>query len=278
MSPLAIATCLLAHYMSLLAQSVPQVYMGRTLEVQLNWWESHSLTIVGRAGNLFTPFRAGAIFRALYMKRVHRMPFARFASMFFGFSLIVFATNALVATLTVIIAFSTHNEINWVLIVFLSFGLAASLFLIGLPANLQWYDGRWISRLTAFLQGWHSIRSSQASFLSSIIGSLVSLSMFTIAYKVVFAEIANDPGWLACAMVASIGGISRLTQFIPGSLGIYEGVITLLASTYGISPSAGLGAALFFRVCQVATLITLIGPSWIYLGNRLHLGVREVPD
>ncbi|NIO03182.1 MAG: hypothetical protein GTN74_00820 [Proteobacteria bacterium] len=269
-SALVITLCILAHCLSLLVQSMTQVLMARTLKVQLGWGESLSLTVIGRLGNLFTPFRLGTVYRAIYMKTVHQMVFSKFVSIFLGFSLVVYGTSALVATVSVVVVFALHNRMNWTIVFSIIVALAISLFFIWLPRDLRWSEGRWVSRLRVFLESWYAIRRSRASILSSTIGSFASILTFVIAYKLAFSEIGNELSWAECAMVASIGGLIKLIQLVPGSLGIYEGSVAFLAHTLGLPPSAGLSVAVLFRLCQVAILIALIGPSWIYMRDRLY--------
>jgi uncharacterized membrane protein YbhN (UPF0104 family) len=269
-SALAIALCILAHFAGLLAQSVTQVFMARTLKVQLSWGESLSLTVIGRTGNLLTPFRLGAAYRAIYMKTVHQMAFSKFVGLFFGFSVVAYGTSALVATVSVIVVFASHDKLNWTIVFSIIIALAISLFFIWLPRDIRWCEGKWVSRLRVFLESWHSIRRSRASILSATIGNFVNILTFVIAYRVAFAEIGNELGWVECAVVASIGSLIKIIQLLPGSLGIYEGSVAFMAHALGLSPSTGLSVAVLFRICQVVTLIALIGPAWIYLRNRLH--------
>ena len=275
-SALAIALCILAHFVGLLAQSVTQVFMARTLKVQLSLGESLSLTVIGRIGNLFTPFRLGAVYRAIYMKTVHQMAFSKFVGLFFGFSLVAYGTSALVATVSVIAVSASHDKLNWTIVFSIIVALAISLFFIWLPRDIRWRKGRWVSRLGVFLESWHFIRGSRASILSATIGNFVSILTFVIAYRMAFAEIGDELGWVECTAVASIGSLIKIMQLLPGSLGIYEGSIAFMAHTIGLSPSTGLSVAVLFRICQVITLVALIGPSWIYLRNRLYYESKDL--
>jgi uncharacterized membrane protein YbhN (UPF0104 family) len=244
--------------------------MARTLKVKLGWWESLSLTILGRAGNSFTPFRVGSVYRAIYMKTVHEMAFSRFVGIFFGFSVVVFGTSAIVATVSAIIVSAICNAINWAIVFSLVIVLVVSFFFVWLPGKFQRLEDMRNSRLAVFLGAWYSIRSSRATFSACIIGNFVSILTFIAAYKVVFAEIGSYLGWVECAMLASIGKIINLIQLVPGSLGIYEGSLAFLAHTFDLSPSAGLSVAILLRVCHLLILIALIGPSWIYLRNQMN--------
>lgn len=261
----SIAFSLIAHLMGSFFISLSQIYMAKSFNVSLGFFESFYLTIVNRAGNLFTPFRAGTAYRAVYLKTRHNMPFLYFGSMFFGFDFILLFTTSMVGAILLTYYWIKEGDGLFVLMCLLWVGVFFSLILFSLSKNtFQISHGR-TSRLFLLLNGLYLLRKNKLSIFISILGNLFTIIFYAIAFKLILFDMSFNPTLQSTVLVSSICGLARLIHIFPGSFGIYEGIIALIGSFLSIPSSIGFTMALLLRLCEILIYAILILPGLIFL-------------
>lgn len=260
--------CLFAHLMGSLTPSVSQIFMAKTFNVHLGFWESYALTIVNRAGNLFTLFRAGTAYRAFYLKRRHFMPLMFFGSMFLGFEFVMILTGSFVGALIVTVLWVNDHQELFALMCLLWSGLIIPVTLLFVPIGNYQEGKKETSRLFLLIKGLKLLRQNRPSLGIAIFGNLLTILSYAIAFKIVLVEMGYYPGWPATILVSTMGGLARLIQLVPGSFGIYEGMIALMVTFFAIPSSVGFSVALLIRICEIGIFATLILPGLWLLNSQ----------
>ena len=264
----SIAFSFIAHLMGSFFISLSQIYMVKSFNVSLGFFESFFLTIVNRAGNLFTPFRAGIAYRAVYFKTRHDMPLMYFGSMFLGFDFILLFTASTVGAILLTFYWMKGQHGLFILMCLLWVGVFLSLILFSLSKNtFQISHGR-TSRLFLLLNGIYLLRNNKPSIYISILGNLFTILFYAIAFNFILFDMSLSPTWQSAVLVSSIGGLARLIHIFPSSFGIYEGIIALMGSFLSIPPSVGFSMALLLRLCEILIYAILILPGLIFLNSR----------
>jgi uncharacterized protein (TIRG00374 family) len=105
-------------------------------------------------------------------------------------------------------------------------------------------------------------------------GFLVNLTEILVIYVVylAFAEYVNIGAIILAYAVANIAG---LISVVPGGYGIYEGLMTAVLASAGISPGVSLPVTIMYRVLN--TLLQL-PPGYYYYHQAIKQGYGDDPD
>ena len=98
--------------------------------------ESYFLSIISRIGNYLLPMRAGAIFRATYLKKKYDFEYTKFLSTLYGYYIIFFLINSLIGVFVIlyryidtkILSISLHSFFSAIILVMLLLIIFSYLF------------------------------------------------------------------------------------------------------------------------------------------------------
>jgi uncharacterized protein (TIRG00374 family) len=239
--------------------------------------------ILSAVGNFFGPLLGGAAIRAVYLRRVHDLPYTKFTSTLMVYYVILFAINFALAFGGVLTL--ETDQTPYLLIAIFAGGLLsllASVF-IHLPRRLRNDDPRRSKvtrRILKYLvdieDGWR--RMLAMPWLLVRVAGLAALSVvaqFLIAY-VSFDAIGADISWAALAVYVAIVTISLLIAVTPGAIGIREAMLLLVSGTLGVTGSNIIEVAVIDRGVTFALLLVL----FIVTRNsrlRKSLTARDLP-
>ena len=249
----------------LLALSLLQVLMARSLDVRLGYWESAALGVVSRGGNIFTPVRAGTVYRAAYLEGVHQLPIAHYASLAVGNQAILFLVGCSVAVVALGARWLAGSEASGTLLLLACAGVALVLCGLAFARKVSW-SGSWLRlRLAQLVNGLHTLARDRAMLCAAVSLRLLALAANAVVYRVMLTELGAAAGWWACALIAVAAALSTLSQLVPGGLGVAELVVALLAGSFDVPAPLAVAAVLLYRLCGISLLIMLMLPSWLWL-------------
>jgi len=220
------------------------------LGIKLRVSEWLGLAAITSAGN-YLFFRGGALTKAVYLKKIHRFPYADFLSVF-G---VIHCINLLVIGILGIIGSAilcfTHSIFNFtIFIVFVLVFGGALFFMLSVPEKWP-FDIRFTKYFNKLSKSWWMIRNSKAVMLKLIIASILNLLIMALrlwaAYCFLFYKLLFNQALL----LALLGAISVFLGLVPAGLGIREAVIGFSLKLLGGQVSTGVIAASLDRAVAI---------------------------
>jgi uncharacterized membrane protein YbhN (UPF0104 family) len=250
---------------------------------RLSMGEGVYVGILSAIGNFFGPLLGGAGIRAVYLKRVHNLPYAKFTSTLMIYYVILFAINFALA-IAGLIVLDLDGDSHFLIALFgggLVF-LVGSVF-IRLPKRARVDNPRWskpVRRILRYLtdieDGWRRMTAMPVLLVKLVgLAALSVAAQFLIAF-VSFDSIGADVSWASLAVYVSIVMISLLVAVTPGAIGIREAMLLLVSETLGVSDGEIIQVAVIDRGVTFAVLFAL------FLATRstrlrLRLTSRDLP-
>lgn len=263
------ATISVVTFASLLLLGWSNKLVVQTFGVELRFREWFGLTMVGAMVNMFAPFAPGAGMRGLYLKRVHGLPYLHFANCLAAPLLIGMMANSGLAMLALVFLWTVHRSVNGLLFAVVLAAFAIPLALVLRPMSLNDSDHKWGRRLAMLVNGWRMIAVDRSIVIQVGATMAARTLLLTGVYAVILAGIDMQIPLLACLTMASLGSIVRLINVTPGALGIYEGVLMMISTTFGIPPSAGMMVGLVHRAASSVLILVSGAVSGHVLGLQL---------
>lgn len=232
--------------------------------VRLSLAEYTSLSILSTFGNTFLPFRGGASFRAVYLKKRHQFSYSHFVSSLAGLYVITISLSALVAFIGILILYMQTGTINLLLSILLFGILAGTLFLIYFVSPEKLVLPGWFGRQVArVLEGWKIITKDKKCLAKLYV--LASANLVFIAGTMYFecqalgiTTLDGSPvPFLNACILSLVSSLSLLISITPASLGIREAVMMVVAPSVALGTSEALALALFDRVMGIVVLFAL---------------------
>ena len=204
--------------------------------------ESFFLATVSRIGNYLLPMRAGAIFRATYLKKKYSFSYSNFLSTLYGYYIIFFFTNALVAFVVLLLKNSLYSISSPTLTLFFLIIIIGMLILIFLRfpfervfRKREGFIAKIVSFLDKFIKGWDLIVKDKKDFLMLLFIALGNILLNILVVFIEFNAIGKLVNLLDVILYTCISGVSLLISITPGSLGIREGAFLMTSKSIGLS-------------------------------------------
>lgn len=228
--------------------------------------ESFFLATVSRIGNYLLPMRAGAMFRATYLKKKYEFPYSNFLSTFYGYYVIFFLTNSLISIFILLFKYQLDGKLFLPLILFFSLVVIGMVILIfvRLPIKkiVKKTDGiieKVFLFIDKFIKGWDLIVKDRKDFFNLILIAFGNISLNIIIVSIEFMTIDKIPKILDVILYTAISGVSLLISITPGSLGIREGIFLITSQSLGLTESEIMRLAFLDRgIMFILLLICLI--------------------
>ncbi|QJT08364.1 lysylphosphatidylglycerol synthase transmembrane domain-containing protein [Oceanidesulfovibrio marinus] len=239
-------------------------YLGTPL--QFKQWAA--LSFASSLTNLIFPLRAGAYFRARYLKKKFTLPY----SMFLSTQAVFITMNILVNCLIGIASYAWlhHIEYNAPRSLVIAFA-AVFVFCLGLllfvpPAqNKHNNTGKIYTFILQIHDGWHQLRSSRSLMLKIILLTLILSSISITRLYIAFISVGHPMIPAGCALAASLAGIGTILSLTPSGLGIKEAVIVFIGVSLKIPAEIVVLAAVMDRAVGILVLVTLGSAGGLYI-------------
>ncbi|MBN1881401.1 MAG: flippase-like domain-containing protein [Deltaproteobacteria bacterium] len=214
----------------------------------------------------YLPVRSGPIVSAAYLKNVFDFPYTRYASVLgagFVLTVIVFSSMGCLGIIGMAIL---GEAMLWEILPIYAVMIAAPLGLfLWMGRNPESIQNRLLVR---FREGWAVIAGNAMCLGTLIVADclLVMIDSYRIllSYRTVGVDIPYLAGW-AMIPLANLAGV---LSFVPGGLGVKEGVVGLLSRVAGIGFESGIYATGIDRVLLMMWLVILGVASMLTLVLR----------
>jgi uncharacterized membrane protein YbhN (UPF0104 family) len=231
---------------------------------RLSMGEGIYVGILSAVGNFFGPLLGGAGIRAVYLRRVHDLPYTYFTSTLMVYYVILFAINFALA-IAGLWTLDLDQNASRLLALFGS-GLLLVLLsaFIRLPHRFRADKARrskLANRLVRYLidieDGWRRLLGMPGLLIRLVgLAALSVVAQFLIA-SVSFDSIGAEISWAALAVYVSIVTISLLVAVTPGAIGIREAMLLLISETLGVTGTDILQVAVIDRGVTFALLLAI---------------------
>lgn len=239
--------------------------------------EGMYISVLSRIGNYLLPMRAGAVFRATYLKKKYDFQYSDFLSTLYGYYIIFFLANSILAFMVLVYKAVFFNQIYTTLILFFLSIILAMLFLIlfNLPIeklflNSKGILSRLVSILGKFLNGWKLIVKDRRSFIKLLLLAFGNIFLNTIIIYIQFISIEKIPNILDVVLYTCISGLSLFISLTPGSLGLREGVLLITSQSIGVSESEIIKLAVLDRGSMFLLLVLCMIVIYVFV-KRFNL-------
>ena len=256
---------LLVPILSLLVNGYIARLLLYRLDVRLSFYEWYGLAVANSLGNYLPIPQAGAVARAVYLRKVHRLNYHRFAA-----SLLVTYISAValygVTGLVCLGAMSAQGNSCPIFLWFIFAALASSsMFLtpvatmVPLPKSLlPIREG--LSALIGYTQ------LLKIVFLQLILICLTTSGLWLACKAMQTGSAVSWPTALVMGLLLLASGIINVT---PGNIGIEQATTEVTARLLRIAPNIGFLASSIFRVVS-ALVVIAISPVFIPLMKRMN--------
>lgn len=218
------------------------------------------ITILSAIGNFFGPLLGGASIRAVYLKKYHNLSYSKFTATLMGYYLILFATNAVLAIVSLL--FLPHTrQTNYILAFFgLWLCVLVGLTFVRVPRRVQADQahtkatGYFIKVLREIEEGWRLLVGHK-NMLAKLfaLGGMNLAATYFISF-VEFQALHISVDFAALGLYTAIVATSLLLSITPGAIGIREAMLVLISSTLGITNHQIVQVAIIDRGVHFALL------------------------
>ncbi len=232
----------------------------------MNKSEGMYVATLSRIGNYLLPMRAGAVFRATYLKKKFNFDYSNFLATLYGYYIVFFLTNAILAFIVLIFKSLIFDQTYISLIMFFGAVIVGMVVLIFLrfpfKKIFKQRNGvifKVISFLDKFLGGWDLIVKNRKLFIQLMLLAFANVFVNILVIYMEFLSIEKIGNILDIILYTCISGVSLLISITPGSLGLREAVLLVTSKSLGLSEIEVMQLAFLDRgIMFVLLLICLI--------------------
>ena len=185
--------------------------------------ESFMLSCVTTAGNFLLPFRGGAGLRAIYMKKLYKLPYSHFASSLAIFQLVNISFISIVGCLILIYFFLSYGyfryELFLILIAIFIFTAWALLVRRGKEHSGNLTHQNWSN---SFFDGYRSVTAEREFLFIAVKITATSFIFATISWTVALLEYETSIRLDESILLAVSQLVSGMITITPGATGFQE--------------------------------------------------------
>lgn len=202
--------------------------------------ESYFLSTVSRIGNYLLPMRAGAVFRALYLKKIHNFEYSKFLSTLYAYYILLFLIYSILALISLGIKYINTNIYFPIVTLFFVLLLIATVLIIifsriEIKEN---YNNKLIKKaiivINKFILSWDNIVKKRKIFFNLILLTTGNILLNWLIYILEFSSINIHVNILDTLLYTCISGVSLLVSITPGSLGLREAMFLFTSDSIGL--------------------------------------------
>lgn len=242
------------------------VFIQSTLKIfnkEIGIKESYYLSTISRIGNYLLPLRAGAVFRATYLKNKYHFEYTKFLSTLYTYYILLFLLNSIFAIFTLLFKY-LQEGISYPLVSLFFIGIFISMLILilarkpvqikGLPKIAE----KVFNILSKFITSWDTIVKSKEHFKTLLLLTLGNIVFSGIINYIEFLSMGIKTTFLNIVLYTCLSGVSLLISITPGSIGLREGIFVLTSESIGLSEEQIMQLALLDRGIMFVLLLLLL--------------------
>ncbi len=249
-------------------------FLLQPFKIDLKFKEWFGLASITSFYNLITPFKGGAITRAVYLKTKHNFSYSLFLATLSGSYVIIILTACTAGLISTFLIYSVYGTFSWIITLFLIALLLPLLVIVIFSPKVKDTKYPLVNKFINVINGWHSIKSNKKVIFSYFFLSLFNLVLGTFGSIVTYKVLGIHLNLAQALFMTSVGSLSVLVSITPGGLGINEAIAVLLASLVGITPAQSLAASIIGRAVGII-VIFILGPIFSYLLMKNTLDAKS---
>jgi len=230
-------------------------HVGARLGLRESWHIAAATTFLN-----YLPVKAGIGAQTVYLKAVHKLPYARFAACFAATYLTQFLAISGVG-LAICLGLHAAGAGQPVLTAGFAAFLAVCVVAALTPARWHYEGGsKLLSSLAHALASWHRLRRARGLLARIVFVQLVLILLRGCRLYVSFRLLGYEVSFPGAVMMTLAGFVIHLLGVVPGSLGTREAAMAGLGAVLGTPVEASLLAATLDRAAIMAVAFTW-GPA-----------------
>jgi len=208
-------------------------YFLEPFDIRLRFKEWFGLSVITTMGNYLTPFRGGAVARAVYLKKRHNFSYSYFLSTLSGIYIIAFLVNSFIGILTVVLLKHFYALFNiFVFTVFMAIFFLTGIIIFSLEFKETKYS--FINKFINVINGWHLIKSNKKIILITSLISLINVAIIVLMMFLEFRVFGVEISLLNVLFLSIVSTLSLFISITPGALGIKEAIVAFTATVINI--------------------------------------------
>ena len=232
--------------------------------IKLKFKEWFGLAVITSMGNYLTPFRGGAVARAVYLKKIHQFSYTHFLSTLAGMYVVIFLIYSFIGILSVFFLHQFLGIFN--VLIFIVF-LGLFLFLLGIvifSPKIQETKFPFLNFFINIINGCHLTKSDKK--VVGIIGliSLINVGIMVLMMFLGFRVFGIEIPLLSVLFLSIVSTLGLFISITPGALGIKEAIVAFTAVVINIPISQALTVSILDRVVGLG-IIFILGPIFSYV-------------
>jgi uncharacterized protein (TIRG00374 family) len=224
------------------------------------------------SNNLFNKIfpKGGAIFRGVYLKKVHKLSLSIFYGSFAGIvaiNIVVFSVVAFISQIAIYYYYANFD----IIILLITFGLLIfSLIIIFIRPNLENRNGRIFEYIRKIIEGWRIIQKNKRDILVFLCLVLIHLLIGIFMRIVIFRSLGFEITFLEAGLLTSLTGILSYINVTPDGIGIREIMFAYLGSVTGLTGPTMVFASVTQRLITFIPSLFFGMVSYLYLGKKIN--------
>lgn len=234
--------------------------------------EAFYLSTLSRIGNYLLPMRAGAIFRATYLKKKYNFEYSKFLSTLYGYYIMLFLLYSIFGVCSLCFKWFLNEQLYVILFLFFGGLLLAMLFLmfVRIPFDKIFKEkesmlGKIGNALMKFMKSWDRIVKNRKLLIQLILITLANILINTVIIYFEFISLGLTVNILDLILYSSLSGVSLLVSLTPGSLGIREAVFLISSQSIGLAQEQILQLAIVDRGILFFLLFSMMVFVFLFL-------------
>jgi uncharacterized protein (TIRG00374 family) len=226
--------------------------------------ESYFLSTVSRIGNYLLPMRAGAVFRAMYLKKIYKFEYSKFLSTLYAYYILLFLIYSILALLALGIKYiDTEIYFPIVTLFFVLLFIGTLLVIVFRKFEVKnisenKYIQKILTVLNKFISSWDNIVKRKDIFINLILLTTGNILINWVIYIVEFHSLNLNINILDTLLYTCLSGVSLLISITPGSLGLREAVFLFTSESIGLTEEQIMQLAFLDRGVMYVLLLVLL--------------------
>lgn len=240
----------------------------------INTYESVKVSLISSAGNFFAPSGSGLGFRAIYLKKKHKLSYSDYLSIVICNYIIAFFVSALVGLFAIYLLRDQYSDslklltAFFVMLAALSF---AAFFIRAGKFNANSDKTNHTTNkirliLSQVSKGWSLVLSNTGVLLPLVAIIIFNVALMIIEVFIITLSLGISISFAGILMFSVLGSLSVFINITPGNLGVKEAVYILFSSTLGLSTPEVLSIALVDRAINFVVLSVL----WLIFSKGIN--------